>query len=88
LQLAATGATILDIDYLDENTIAKAAAAYGDEPLDVLVNCAGQSTRCRIFSFSNIKPGVDVHPRPWDENSADDMVTKFRVMTVVSLYNL
>lgn len=40
-QLAATGATILDLDYLDESTITKAAAAYGDEALDVLVNCAG-----------------------------------------------
>ncbi|KAH8591408.1 short chain dehydrogenase [Bisporella sp. PMI_857] len=64
--LVTTGATILDIDFTDETSISKAASTYGDKALDVLVNCAG----------------VDVHPRPWEENSAEDMINKFRIMTV------
>jgi short-subunit dehydrogenase len=41
-QIEATGATILDLDYLEEDTIAAAAQVYGkDRGLDVLVNCAG-----------------------------------------------
>lgn len=32
---------MLEIDVLDETTIAAAAKAYGSGPLDLLVNCAG-----------------------------------------------
>jgi hypothetical protein len=38
-----TGAAILELDYLDESTIEKAAAEYGDRPLDILVNVGGLS---------------------------------------------
>ncbi|KAM0424834.1 hypothetical protein ACHAPT_009890 [Fusarium lateritium] len=40
--LQATGATILEIDYLDESTIEKASQAYGDGPLDILINVGGK----------------------------------------------
>ncbi|KAK4141375.1 NAD(P)-binding protein [Dichotomopilus funicola] len=36
--LEKTGARILEIDYLDESTIEKAAIAYGNKPLDLLIN--------------------------------------------------
>jgi short-subunit dehydrogenase len=40
--LEATGAKIIDLDYLSESSIAAAAKTYGEEkPLDVLINCAG-----------------------------------------------
>ncbi|KAJ9615682.1 hypothetical protein H2200_001758 [Cladophialophora chaetospira] len=65
--LQATGATIIDLDYLEEETIAAAAEAYGkDRPLSVLVNCAG----------------VEVDPKSWLETTAENMVHKYRVMTV------
>jgi hypothetical protein len=41
LKLEATGATILEIDFLDESTIEAAAKQYGDKPLDVLINVGG-----------------------------------------------
>lgn len=36
------GATIIDLDYLDEESISKAASTYGEGPLDVLINYAGK----------------------------------------------
>ncbi|KAH6612293.1 hypothetical protein B0J18DRAFT_474119 [Chaetomium sp. MPI-SDFR-AT-0129] len=38
VDLEKTGARILEIDYLDESTIEKAAIAYGNKPLDLLIN--------------------------------------------------
>ncbi|GIK02040.1 hypothetical protein Aspvir_006083 [Aspergillus viridinutans] len=65
--LEATGATIFDLDYLDESSIAAAAKSYGEEkPLDVLINCAG----------------LPVRPASWEETTAEHMITKFRVMSV------
>ncbi|EAQ87839.1 predicted protein [Chaetomium globosum CBS 148.51] len=60
-----TGAKILELDYLDEETIEKAAAAYGDKPLDMLVDLGGLPP----------KPGH------WHEQTAEVMVEKFRIMT-------
>ncbi|KAK3367395.1 short chain dehydrogenase, partial [Lasiosphaeria ovina] len=40
-ELRDTGAKVLELDYIDEPTIAKAADEYGDQPLDCLINCAG-----------------------------------------------
>jgi short-subunit dehydrogenase len=40
-QLEATGAKILEVDFVDESTILKAAQEYGSGPLDVLINCGG-----------------------------------------------
>ncbi|GES60664.1 short-chain dehydrogenase [Aspergillus terreus] len=66
--LEATGATIFDLDYLDEDSIAAAAQKYGnDRPLDVLVNCGG----------------IEMYPESWLETTAESLVYKYRVMTVV-----
>lgn len=51
LQLEATGARILEMDFRDEASIQKAAANYGEAPLDCLVNCAGKSIFKNIFIF-------------------------------------
>ncbi|KAF2969162.1 hypothetical protein GQX73_g4406 [Xylaria multiplex] len=64
--LKGTGAKILELDYLDENTIKKAAADYGDQPLDILVNVGG----------------LPPSPKPWQEQTIEMMVEKFRVMAV------
>jgi len=65
--LEKTGATIIDLDYLSEESIADAAKTYGhDQPLDVLINCAG----------------VEVYPSAWEETTADHMLHKYRVMTL------
>ncbi|KAI0487080.1 short chain dehydrogenase [Xylaria cf. heliscus] len=65
--LEATGATILDLDYLEEDTIAAAAQDYGkDRPLDVLVNCGG----------------IEMYPENWLETTAESLIYKYRVMTV------
>jgi len=65
--LEATGATIIDLDYLEEDSIAAAAKTFGeDRTLDVLVNCAG----------------IEMDPESWLESSAELMIYKYRVMTV------
>ncbi|KAI0097555.1 hypothetical protein GGR51DRAFT_466394 [Nemania sp. FL0031] len=61
-----TGAEILELDYLDENTIEKAVIDYGDKPLDILVNVGG----------------LPPSPKPWQEQTNEMMVEKFRVMAV------
>ncbi|KAM7182588.1 hypothetical protein V8F33_014196 [Rhypophila sp. PSN 637] len=71
-ELEKTGAKILEIDYLDEATIDRAAAAWGDKPLDMLVNLGGLSP----------------DPKSWQEQSADMMVEKFRVMAVGPLLTI
>ncbi|EMR64067.1 putative short chain dehydrogenase protein [Eutypa lata UCREL1] len=66
-ELEATGATIIDLDYLEENSIAAAAQSYGnDQALDVLVNCGG----------------IEMYPEKWVETTAESLVYKYRVMTV------
>ncbi|KAI0097679.1 short chain dehydrogenase [Nemania sp. FL0031] len=65
--LEATEATIIDLDYLEEGSIAAAAETYGKgRALDVLVNCAG----------------VGMPPEKWLDTKADSLIYKFRVMTV------
>jgi hypothetical protein len=66
LKLEETGVRILEVDYLDESTIETAANAYGNKPLDMLINVAG----------------ISPHPKPWQEQTGDMMVEKFRVMAV------
>ncbi|KAI1311974.1 NAD(P)-binding protein [Xylaria venustula] len=62
--LRATGATLLEIEFTDEDTIIKSAEAYGSEPLDVLVNCGG----------------VNIHPESWTDHTADIINEEFRIM--------
>ncbi|KAG8156730.1 hypothetical protein KVR01_013335 [Diaporthe batatas] len=65
--LEATGATIINLDYLKEDSIADAAETYGsDKALDVLVNCGG----------------VEMHPEKWTDTTAESLIYKYRVMTV------
>ncbi|KAG2418472.1 hypothetical protein HFD88_001573 [Aspergillus terreus] len=65
--LEATGATIFDLDYLEEDSIAAAAQRYGnDRPLDVLINCGG----------------IEMYPENWLETTGEALVYKYRVMTV------
>ncbi|KAH8768083.1 hypothetical protein F5883DRAFT_68372 [Diaporthe sp. PMI_573] len=65
-ELRATGANILEVDYLDEESIKQAASKYGERPLDVLINVGG------------LPPA----PRHWHEQTGEMMIEKFRVMTV------
>lgn len=46
-QLRRTGANILEVDYLNEDTIQRAALAYGDKRLDILINVGGEMTEAR-----------------------------------------
>ena len=84
-----TGATILDLDYLSDESIAKAANDYEHDSLDILINCAGRSFKTSDKNESPLtrNKGVDVHPRAWLENGSSDLMTKFRIMTVVSSHN-
>ncbi|KAK4228356.1 NAD(P)-binding protein [Podospora fimiseda] len=67
-----TSARVLQLDYLDENTIEEAAAAWGDKPLHLLIKVAG----------------LPPHPKPWNEQTADLLVERFRVMTVGPLLTI
>ncbi|KAM7182754.1 NAD(P)-binding protein [Rhypophila sp. PSN 637] len=71
-ELENTGARIVEIDYLDEGTIERAAAAWGDKPLDILINLGGLSP----------------DPKSWQEQSAEMMVEKFRVIAVGPLLTI
>ncbi|KAL5317162.1 hypothetical protein ACEPPN_014257 [Leptodophora sp. 'Broadleaf-Isolate-01'] len=65
--LEETGATIIDLDYLVEDTIGAAAKTFGeDRTLDILVNCGG----------------IGMDPKSWLDTSAEQMIYKYRVMTV------
>lgn len=65
--LEATGATVFDLDYTDEESISAAAQSYGsDKALDVLVNCAG----------------LEMYPEKWTDTTAEALIEKYRVMTV------
>ncbi|KAK4675300.1 hypothetical protein QC764_512670 [Podospora pseudoanserina] len=67
VELEKAGVRLLELDYLDEATISRAAALYGaDRPLDLLINVGGLSP----------------HPKPWQEQTGEMMVEKFRVMAV------
>ncbi|CAI7635217.1 unnamed protein product [Penicillium discolor] len=57
--LKTTGATIIDLDYLEEDSIAAAAESYGnDQALDVLVNCGG----------------IEMHPENWIDTTAESLI--------------
>ncbi|KAL8790984.1 MAG: hypothetical protein Q9195_006129 [Heterodermia aff. obscurata] len=61
-ELEETGAQVIEIDYLDEETIVAAAKEYEPNKLDLLVNCGG----------------VGPEPSYWYEHTAEIMLEKFR----------
>ncbi|QYS95670.1 hypothetical protein H0G86_002944 [Trichoderma simmonsii] len=65
-ELRKTGATVIEFDVTDESTIAAAFAAWGDKPLDILINNAGAPTP----------------PRLWHEVTAEALIDRFRVNAV------
>ncbi|VUC27225.1 unnamed protein product [Clonostachys rosea] len=65
-----TGANILEIDFLDEETIRKAAEQYGDKPLDILINVGGSPPQSA---------------NPWQSQSGPFMLERFHVMAVVGV---
>jgi NAD(P)-dependent dehydrogenase (short-subunit alcohol dehydrogenase family) len=42
-QLEAKGVKTFEVDFTDEASIVAAATAFGREPLDILINCAGKT---------------------------------------------
>lgn len=87
-QLKQTGANILEVDYLDEDTIRRAALAYGDKALDILINVGGEATKFQTNCVGMkvliiYRPGLTPHPKSWHEETADDINEKFRVMAMV-----
>jgi NAD(P)-dependent dehydrogenase (short-subunit alcohol dehydrogenase family) len=42
VQLKALGAKVVELDFTDEQSINQAAKDFGDQPLDILINCAGE----------------------------------------------
>lgn len=81
---------MLEVDLTDEDSIIKAAKQFGDEKLDILINCAGTN--------SQIPPKSDVHymlmqllgiyntwdDKPFTEQTAEDLMWFFKVNVVVS----
>jgi NAD(P)-dependent dehydrogenase (short-subunit alcohol dehydrogenase family) len=64
--LEATGAKILEIDFLDEPSIFEAAKQYGSGPLDILINCGG----------------VPVDPVNFQDHTQEILLNRFGIMTV------
>ncbi|KUJ16431.1 NAD(P)-binding protein [Mollisia scopiformis] len=65
-ELEATGAKILEIEFLVESSIIRATKEYGDKPIDVLLNVGGLSP----------------NPKPWQEQTSDLFMEKFQTMAV------
>lgn len=64
------GATIFDIGYLNEDSIAAAAQAnINGKALDVLVNCGG----------------IDMYPERWIDTAAESLVYRYRIMIMVRI---
>ena len=85
-KLKATGAKVLEVDYVNENTIAKAAKEYGTAVLDCLINCAGNGVRAPLLrqTLIFVSTGVSPQPFPWDADSGDRLLEMYRIMAVVS----
>ncbi|KAF5575007.1 short chain dehydrogenase [Fusarium subglutinans] len=64
--LKQTGARVLALDFLDEDSIKSAAQDYGRGPLDVLVNCAGTGPE----------------PDDWHQHTAAMLMEKFHTNTI------
>ncbi|EFY90702.1 Short-chain dehydrogenase/reductase SDR [Metarhizium acridum CQMa 102] len=56
----------LELDFLDENSISSAARAYGNKPLDVVINVGG----------------LPPNPKPWKDQTSSLMLERLRVMTI------
>lgn len=67
-ELKKTGIETLELDFVDEVSIKRAAEEFGDKQLDVLINCAG------VYQKSNSKP--------FTELSAEDLTSHFQVNVV------
>jgi len=67
-ELSKTEAKLLEIDTSDEDSIAKAAKAFGEQKLDVLVHVAG------VYELWDEKP--------FTELTAEDLMWHFKVNTV------
>ena len=67
--LTATGANILEIDFLNETSIVRAAEAYGDKPLDVLLNVGG----------------LPPDPKAWEDQTSELFLERFQTMAVVRI---
>jgi len=52
------------MDFLDESSIEAAAAAYGDAPLDVLVNVGGEFNVSRKLTSRSTEPAKACHLIP------------------------
>ncbi|PNP60143.1 hypothetical protein THARTR1_00167 [Trichoderma harzianum] len=65
-ELKEVGASVIEFDVADENTIAAAFDSWGEKPLDILINNAG----------------APLPPRMWDEVTAEALIDKFRVNAV------
>ncbi|KAF3071571.1 C-factor [Trichoderma lentiforme] len=63
VELRKTGASVIEFDVTDENTIAAAFDSWGDKPLDILINNAGALTPHRM----------------WYDVTAEALIDKFRV---------
>ncbi|KAK3935297.1 NAD(P)-binding protein [Diplogelasinospora grovesii] len=95
LQLKTRGVNTIELDYTDENSI-NAAKGFGDRPLSILVNCAGDlaGVSCSFVSPSPTLTRTLNSPRdnegmyyawddkPFTEQSADDLLDPFRVNVV------
>ncbi|KAK4443626.1 hypothetical protein QBC34DRAFT_452402 [Podospora aff. communis PSN243] len=65
-ELLESGAKTFNLDLADETSIFKASASFGDQPLDLLINCAADG------------PG----PRKCFDNTTEEFMHKFRVSAV------
>lgn len=58
----------LELDFIDEDSIIKASQEFGDQRLDVLINCAG------VYHLWDHKP--------FTEQTAEDLIRHFKVNVV------
>ena len=80
------GGKVLEVDYVNESTILKAAKEYGTGVLDCLINCAGNGIGAALLRQGLMLFPIGVSPQPfqWDADSGDRLLEMFHIMAVVS----
>ncbi|KAK0511026.1 hypothetical protein JMJ35_006578 [Cladonia borealis] len=82
--LLESGAKTLNLNLADETPIRDASESFGNQPLDILINCAGKSEKvCQQVSPCLIGTLTAGNGLPaWVDTTVDDFMQRFRVSAV------
>jgi NAD(P)-dependent dehydrogenase (short-subunit alcohol dehydrogenase family) len=76
------GAKTINLDLADESSIQDASRAFGDQPLDVLINCAGMLSPCSHCHGNSLPPAAGNGSEKWFDTTVDQFMQRFRISAV------